>query len=135
MSKTNSIAFSSLYARLLSHWPSTIDVSQLRVYGGRRDLYRVTDLYEQAEAIEEALNGEEDVVLMIHLSDSLRSTIRAAALFCMEIQPVLLRASTVRERFEKSLREVELSPDSGWSDEDLLLIKRYFEVNKDTFQM
>ena len=110
-------------------------MSQLRVYGGRRDLYRVTDLYEQAEAIEEALNGEEDVVLMIHLSDSLRSTIRAAALFCMEIQPVLLRASTVRERFEKSLREVELSPDSGWSDEDLLLIKRYFEVNKDTFQM
>lgn len=131
MSKADSILdFSVLLERVLGCWPESIDVAQLRVDSARPDLYVVSGLSNLADSIAEELGGEIDAVLVTGLCDALASIIRSAALFCTEIKPALLRPSTVRENFEKRLHRASQNPDLGWTDKDVLLINRYFSVNK-----
>jgi hypothetical protein len=130
MSKSDSVFdFSALLGRVLDYWPSSISVAQLRLDGSRPDLYTVIGLGDLGDSIVEELTDEIDAVLVITLSDALASTIRSASLFCTEIQPALLRPSTVRENFETRLHRAATNPDLGWNEEDILLIQRYFEVN------
>ncbi|QKY11963.1 hypothetical protein [Janthinobacterium lividum] len=130
MRKTDCIIdFSVLFERVLGCWPESIDVGQLRVNGNHPDLYVVIGLGDMGDSIVEDLSIETDAVLVTSLCDALTSTIRSAALFCTEIRPALLRPDTVRENFEKRLHRAVKNPDLGWSDDDILLINRYFAVN------
>lgn len=125
----STLDFSVLLVRVLGYWPEFVDVAQLRLDEGRPDFYVVIGLGDLGDSIAEELNGEIDAVLVTALCDALVSTIRSAALFCMKINPALLRPSMVRDNFEKRLRRAENNPDLGWSEDDILLIKRYFSVN------
>jgi len=130
MSEADSaLDFFVLLERVLGYWPESIDVAQLRVEEGRSDLYVVIGLGDLGDSIAEELDSEIDAVLVTALCDALTSTIRSAAVFCTEIKPALLRPSTVRENFEKRLHRAATNSDLGWSDDDVLLIKRYFAVN------
>jgi len=130
MSKAESVLyFPALLDRVLGCWPESIDAAQLIVDGGRPDLYVVSGLGNLGDSIAEELGSEIDAVLVTGLCDAITSTIRLAALFCTEIKPALLRPSTVRENFEKRLHRAVTNSDLGWSEDDVLLIKRYFEVN------
>lgn len=131
MSKADSVLnFPRLLERVLGYWPESIDTAQLRVNEGRSDLYVVIGLGDLGDLIAEKVDSEIDVVLVTALNDALASTIRSAALFCTEIKPALLRPSTVRENFEKRLHRAATNSELGWSDDDVLLIKQYFSVNK-----
>ena len=130
MSKADSVLdFFVLLERVLGYWPESIDTAQLLVNEGRPDLYVVIGLGDLGDSIAEKFDTEIDAVLVTILSDALTSTIRSAALFCTEIKPALLRPSTVRENFEKRLYRAATNSDLGWSDDDILLIKKYFSVN------
>lgn len=130
MSKADSdLDFTALLERVLHCWPESIDVAKLHVDKDRPDLYAVIGLGAMGDSIAERLDGEIDAVLVTMLCDALTSTIRSAALFCMEIKPALLRPDKVRENFEKRLHRAATNPDLGWKDDDVLLIKRYFSVN------
>jgi hypothetical protein len=130
MSKADFIfEFSVLLERILGYWPESIDVVQLRIDGGRPDLYVVSGLGDLGDSIVEELGSEIDAVLVISLCDAITSTIRSAALFCTEVKPALLRPSTVRENFEKRLHRAVTNADLGWSRDDVLLVNRYFSVN------
>lgn len=131
MSKADSgLSFPRLLERVLNYWPESIDTAQLRVNEGRSDLYVVIGLGDLGDLIAEKVDSEFDAVLVTALNDALVSTIRSAALFCTEIKPALLRPSTVRDNFEKRLHRVATNSELGWSDDDVLLIKQYFSVNK-----
>ncbi|MBZ9613783.1 hypothetical protein [Rheinheimera maricola] len=131
MSKPDSnLNFSVLFERVLGYWPGLIDVAQLKVQESRPELYTVIGLGKLGDSIAEELNSEIDAVLAVNLCDALASTIRSAAFFCTEIKPGLLRPSTVRENFEKRLHRAATVSDLGWSDDDILLVQRYFLVNK-----
>ena len=123
------LKFDVLLDRVLSHWPDSIDVTQIIVAGDRQDLYVVSGLGRLGDSIVEALEGSTDAVLLISLCDSLTSTIRSAALYFMEVKPASLRASTVRRNFEDRLHRAATNPDLGWTEEDVLLINRYFAVS------
>jgi len=123
------LKFDVLLDRVLSHWPDSIDVTQLIVAGDRQDLYVVSGLGRLGDSIVEALEGSADAVLLISLCDALTSTIRSAALYFMEVKPASLRASTVRRNFEDRLHRAATNPDLGWTEEDVLLINRYFAVS------
>ncbi|MCD5986512.1 hypothetical protein KDX30_01230 [Pseudomonas sp. CDFA 553] len=123
------LKFDVLLDRVLSHWPDSIDVTQIIVAGDRQDLYVVSGLGRLGDSIVEALEGSADAVLLISLCDSLTSTIRSAALYFMEVKPASLRASTVRRNFEDRLHRAATNPDLGWTEEDVLLINRYFAVS------
>jgi hypothetical protein len=130
VSKADSVLdFFVLLERVLGYWPESIDTAQLLVNEGRPDLYVVIGLGDLGDSIAEKFDTEIDAVLVTILSDALTSTIRSAALFCTEIKPALLRPSTVRENFEKRLYRAATNSDLGWSDDDILLIKKYFSVN------
>ncbi len=123
------LKFDVLLDRVLSHWPDSIDVTQLIVAGDRQDLYVVSGLGQLGDSIVEALEGSADAVLLISLCDALTSTFRSAALYFMEVKPASLRASTVRRNFEDRLHRAATNPDLGWTEEDVLLINRYFAVS------
>ncbi|WP_293394808.1 hypothetical protein [Nevskia sp.] len=125
----STLDFSVLLVRVLGYWPEFVDVAQLRLDEGRPDFYVVIGLGDLGDSIAEELDGEIDAVLVTALCDALVSTIHSAALFCTKINPALLRPSMVRDNFEKRLRRAENNPDLGWSEDDILLIKRYFSVN------
>lgn len=123
------LKFDVLLDRVLSHWPDSIDVTQIIVAGDRQDLYVVSGLGRLGDSIVEALEGSADAVLLISLCHALTSTIRSAALYFMEVKPASLRASTVRRNFEDRLHRAATNPDLGWTEEDVLLINRYFAVS------
>jgi hypothetical protein len=129
MTKVNSILdFYALLERVLGYWPESIDTSQLRVNASRPDLYVVIGLGDLGDLIAEKFSGEVDAVLVTALNDAITATVRSASLFSTEIKPKLLRPNTVRENFEKRLHRAITSADLGWSDEDILLIKKYFSM-------
>lgn len=117
-----------LLERVLGYWPESIDTAQLGVNEGHSDLYVVIGLGDLGDPIAEKFDSEIDAVLVTTLNDALASIIRSAALFCTEIMPALLRPSTVRDNFEKRLlNRAATNSDIGWGDDDVLLVKQYFQ--------
>jgi len=123
------LVFSVLFKSILSYWPKFIDVEKLRLDKDYPNLYTVNGLGNIGDSIAEKFNSETDAVLMITICDAITSTVRSAALFSTVINPALLRPSTVRENFERRLHRAAINSELGWSEDDILLIKRYFEVN------
>ncbi|WP_157221519.1 hypothetical protein [Herbaspirillum sp. YR522] len=131
MSKAEAdLDFTALLARVLHHWPESVDVSRLSLQIGRPDSYVVIGLGAMGESITAELDTNTDAVLLVALSDTVTSAIRSAAQFCTIINPKLLRPNIVRDNFEKRLRRTVTNPDLGWKREGNLLIERYFSINK-----
>lgn len=123
------IAFDELLKRVLAHWPESVDVGKLLVYGGRDDLYVVAGLGPLGDEVAEYFAREQDAILLVLLCDSIAWALRSAAAFNVVVKLSTLRSEVVREDFEKRLLRATENADLGWKSKDLALVRRYFSVN------
>lgn len=123
------LKFEVLLDRVLGFWPESLDVTQLHLNEAHPELFTVGGLGRLGDSIIEGFEGRADAVLLTGLSDAITATVRSAAFLMTVVKPAALRSSIVRKGFEDRLHRAATVSDLGWTNDDVLLIARYFAAN------
>lgn len=125
----NQLQFDVLLGGTLKEWPEIVDLEMLEDADVNFDRYTVKGLWTLAESIEARCIGEKDEIIRGELLCALYTVILEAAKYVTSVRIDSIRTETVRMVFERRLKIAVETKDAGWQEDDLSLVRKYFEAN------
>ena len=124
------LMFEELVSRAISEWPKAINLENLENLVIEKQRYTVKGLANIFDLIEERYIGHKQEVLYINLHSTIYTCLLKSALYIKYLELDQLRISTLRDVFEQRLLKAENKEGLNWSESDYILVRRYFEINK-----
>lgn len=121
--------FENLLHQAIKDWPTEIGMADLLKNSSSPDRYAVVNLGELHDSISEIYIGKDNEVLYRSLHQSIFEVLHNIAASVTRVRMLDLRHTSVRFRFEKHLKIGAETPELGYSEQDIEMVKRYFESN------
>jgi len=115
--------FKQLYSTILREWPAVLE---LPVRGNRDGVFIVEGLIDLENKISRIWVGLPDEVLMVNLNWAITGAYKDAFRVLDVVRHEDLDAAAARNHFEKDLKRIQAGKVPTWTDDDRLIIERYF---------